>query len=116
VKSWLAANPGGADLGPKDVAGTVAGQVYYGRQRTAGAYVYWALAEFEPAPTVLADASTAAGQIKMAQFENTVYVFSWKSGPVWTLLGAANTGVCPRLYVPTAVLAVWGLCGVHLPA
>ncbi len=51
IKSWLATNPGGANLGPKDVAGTQPGQVYYAEQ--PGSATYWALVAFKPSTTLL---------------------------------------------------------------
>lgn len=109
VKSWLAANPGGVDIGPKDVAGTVPHQLFYAEQPLSA--TYWALAVFKPSATLLTESSTAAGQAKLAQFQNSVYVFSWKAGPVWTLLGEVSAGSCPDAWVPKTVLRVWGLCG-----
>jgi hypothetical protein len=110
IKSWLAANPGDAGIGPEDVAGTVPGEVYYGDQPASG--TYWALVAFEPSAAALAEAHTSAGQEKLVQFQNTEYVFSWRSGPYWTWLGPVSTGSCPGLLVPTSVLTVWGLCGL----
>jgi len=110
VKSWLATNPGGVDLRPADVAGTVPRQLYYAVQPASA--TYWATAVFKPSAALLASSSTAAGQTKLAQFQNSVYVFSWKAGPKWTLLGEVSTGSCPDSWVPRNVLAVWGLCGL----
>jgi hypothetical protein len=110
VKSWLATNPGGVDLVPSDVAGTVVGQLYYAVQPASA--TYWATVVFKPSAKLLATSSTAAGQTKLAQFQNSVYVFSWKAGPVWTLLGEVSAGSCPDSWVPKSVLAVWGLCGI----
>jgi hypothetical protein len=109
VRSWLATNPGGVDLSPKDVAGTEPGQVYYAEQPASA--TYWALVAFKPSATLLAEASTAAGQAKLAEFQNSIYAFSWQAGPVWTLLGEVNTGACPGV-VPAPVLKVWGMCGL----
>ena len=109
TRSWLATNPGGVDLGSKDVAGTQPGEVYYADQPASA--TYWALVEFKPSATLLEESSTAAGQEKLAEFQNSVYAFSWKSGPVWTLLGEANAGSCPGV-VPAPVLKVWGMCGL----
>jgi hypothetical protein len=114
VSSWLAANPGGADLGPQDVAGLTKGALYYGYQPQPG--VYWALAQFEPSARLRAEASTAAGQDALARFTGTTYVFSWKPGRAnWTLIGQVPTGSCPG-QVPRAVLAVWALCGLRPPS
>jgi hypothetical protein len=110
IKSWLATDPGGVDLVPADVAGTVPGQLYYAVQPASA--TYWATVVFKPSKALLALSSTAAGQTKLAQFQNSVYVFSWKAGPVWTLLGEVSAGSCPSSWVPKNVLAVWGLCGV----
>ncbi len=110
VKSWLATNPGGVDIRPADVAGTVVGQLYYAVQPASA--TYWATVVFKPSAALLASASTAAGQTKLAQFQNSVYVFSWKAGPVWTLLGEVGAGSCPNSWVPKSVLTVWGLCGM----
>ena len=110
IKSWLATNPGGLDLVPRDVAGTVPRQLYYAVQPASA--TYWATVVFKPSAALLAASSTAAGQTKLAQFQNSVYVFSWKGGPVWTLLGEVSSGSCPSSWVPKSVLAVWGLCGV----
>jgi hypothetical protein len=110
IKSWLATNPGGVDLVPKDVAGTVPRELYYAAQPASA--TYWATVVFKPSSALLAASSTAAGQTKLAQFQNSVYVFSWKAGPVWTLLGEVSAGSCPNSWVPKSVLAVWGLCGV----
>jgi hypothetical protein len=110
IKSWLATNPGGVDLVPADVAGTVPRELYYAAQPASA--TYWATVVFKPSARLLAASSTAAGQTKLAQFQNSVYVFSWKAGPVWTLLGEVSAGSCPNSWVPKSVLAVWGLCGV----
>jgi hypothetical protein len=110
VKSWLATNPGGVDIRPADVAGTVVGQLYYAVQPASA--TYWATVVFKPSAALLASASTAAGQTKLAQFQNSIYVFSWKAGPVWTLLGEVSAGSCPDSWVPKSVLTVWGLCGL----
>jgi hypothetical protein len=110
IKSWLATNPGDVDLVPANVAGTVPHQLYYAEQPASA--TYWATVVFKPSAALLAASSTAAGQTKLAQFQNSVYVFSWKSGPVWTLLGEVSAGSCPSSWVPKSVLAVWGLCGV----
>jgi hypothetical protein len=110
IKSWLATNPGGVDLVPANVAGTVPRQLYYAEQPASA--TYWATVVFKPSAALLAASSTAAGQTKLAQFQNSVYVFSWKAGPVWTLLGEVSAGSCPSSWVPKSVLAVWGLCGV----
>jgi hypothetical protein len=110
VKSWLATDPGGVGLGQADVAGTVVGELYYAVQPASA--TYWATAVFKPSAALLKSSSTAAGQTKLAQFQNSVYVFSWKAGPVWTLLGEVSAGSCPDSWVPKSVLAVWGLCGV----
>jgi hypothetical protein len=113
VSSWLAANPGSAGLGPKDVAGITKGQLYYGYQPGPG--IYWALAQFEPSARLRAEASTAAGQEALAQFRGSTYVFSWKPGTGnWTLIGQVPTGSCPG-QVPRAILAVWALCGLRPP-
>jgi hypothetical protein len=111
VSSWLASNPGGADLGAKDVSGIVPGEVHYGVQPSA--HVWWAIAAFAPSATVVDESSTAAGQEKLAQFQDREYVFSWKAGPVWTLLGYATAGSCPSQLVPRPVLAAWSLCNLH---
>jgi hypothetical protein len=110
VKSWLATNPGGYGIGPADVAGTVANEVYYAVQPATG--TYWALAAFKPSAALLAQSSTQTGQEELAQFHDSVYAFSWQAGPVWTLLGEFSTGSCPDVWVPRAVLAAWGLCGL----
>jgi len=110
IKSWLETDPGGVGLMTKDVAGTVPGQVYYARQ-AGSPPVYWALAEFQPSSLVLAERATAAGQDELAQFQDSVYIFDWRSGPYWTELGYVSSGECPGSYVPTPVLTAWGLCG-----
>ena len=109
VRSWLSTNPGGVGLTASDVAGTEPGQVYYADQPATG--TYWALVAFKPSATLLQESSTAAGKEKLAQFQNSVYAFSWKQGPVWTLLGEVSTGSCPTV-VPAPVLSVWGMCGL----
>jgi len=109
TRSWLATNPGSVDLSPKDIAGTEPGEVYYADQPASA--TYWALVEFKPSATLLEESSTAAGQAKLAEFQNSVYAFSWKSGPVWTLLGEVHAGSCPGV-VPAPVLKVWGMCGL----
>jgi len=109
IRSWLATNPGGVGLGLKDVAGTVPQQVFYAEQPQTS--VFWALVAFQPSQTVLAEQSTAAGQDALAQFQDTDYIFNWKSGPTWNELGYVSTGDCPGDYVPSSVLAAWGLCG-----
>ncbi len=108
VRSWLATNPGGADLSAKDVAGTEPGQVYYAEQPASA--TYWALVAFKPSATLRAESSTATGRAKLTEFQNSIYAFSWQAGPVWTLLGEVNTGTCPNV-VPSPVLKVWGMCG-----
>ena len=110
VKSWLASNPGGYGMSPADVAGTVPNEVYYAVQPTTG--TYWALAAFKPSPALSAQSSTETGQGELAEFHDSVYAFSWQAGPVWTLLGEFSTGSCPSVWVPRAVLAAWGLCGL----
>jgi hypothetical protein len=90
------------------VAGTKPGQVYYAEQPASA--TYWALVAFKPSATLLAESSTAAGQEKLAEFQNNIYAFSWQAGPVWTLLGEVNTGACPSV-VPSPVLKAWGMCG-----
>ena len=109
VRSWLATNPGGVNLSAQDVGGTEPGQVYYAEQPASA--TYWALVAFKPSATLLEESSTAAGQEKLAEFQNTIYAFSWKAGPVWTLLGEVGTGTCPGV-VPAPVLKVWGMCGL----
>jgi hypothetical protein len=109
VRSWLATNPGGVNLSSKDVAGTQPGEVYYAEQPASA--TYWALVAFKPSATLQEESSTAAGQEKLAEFQNSVYAFSWQSGPVWTLLGEVSTGSCPGV-VPAPVLKVWGMCGL----
>jgi len=111
VQSWLATDPGGLGMGPKDVGGTVPDEVLYAEQRSS--QVYWALAGFEPSATVLAEKTTAAGQYDLAQFQDTEYIFNWKDGSaLWNELGWVSTGACPGDYVPSSVLAAWGLCGL----
>jgi hypothetical protein len=110
VKSWLATNPGGYGIGLADVAGTVPKEVYYAVQPSTG--TYWAVAAFKPSPALLAQSSTQTGQEQLAQFQDSLYAFSWQAGPVWTLLGEFSTGSCPDIWVPRAVLATWGLCGL----
>lgn len=109
VSSWLAANPGNADLAPKDVAGTAPGQVHYGYDPATA--TYWAEAAFQPSASVVREASTAAGQVKLEQFQGWLYVFSLKQGPLWTWVGDVEAGACPNQYVPATVLAAWHLCG-----
>lgn len=109
VKSWVATNPGSVGIGPKDVAGTVPGQVYYARQPALG--TYWALAAFQPSAQLTAERATAAGQAKLQEFQNVIWVFSWRAGPTWTELGEVTAGQCPAIWVPTPVLASWHLCG-----
>ncbi|HMK97519.1 MAG TPA: hypothetical protein VK425_08230 [Acidimicrobiales bacterium] len=111
IRSWLATNPGGVGLVAKDVAGTVPGTVYYGEQ-PGPKRVYWAIAAFQPSATLITEKSTPAGQAALAQFQDSDYVFSWKSGPYWTELGYVSNGECPGSYVPRAMLSVWGLCGL----
>ncbi|HET9058946.1 MAG TPA: hypothetical protein VFN61_03425 [Acidimicrobiales bacterium] len=113
VKSWLATNPGAVGIGSKDVAGTVPGEVYYAHQPALG--TYWALAAFQPSPQLTDERATAAGQAKLQQFQNVMWVFSWRAGPTWTELGEVSTGQCPDIWVPTPVLASWGLCGLRPP-
>jgi hypothetical protein len=113
IRSWLATNPGGVGLELKDVAGTVPQEVFYAKQPQT--LVYWALAAFQPSQLVLAEQSTATGQADLAQFQGTEYVFNWRAGPTWTELGYVSTGDCPGQYVPSSVLAAWGLCGLGSP-
>jgi hypothetical protein len=110
VSSWLASNPGGYGMGPADVGGTVSNQVYYGVQPATG--TYWALAAFKPSAALSAQSATQTGQEELAEFHDSVYAFSWQAGPVWTLLGEFSTGSCPGVWIPRAVLAAWGLCGL----
>jgi hypothetical protein len=110
IRSWLATNPGGVGLGLQDVAGTVPQQVFYAEQPQTR--VFWAVVAFQPSQIVLAKQSTAAGQDALAQFQDTDYIFNWKSGPTWNELGYVSTGDCPGDYVPLSVLASWGLCGL----
>ncbi len=110
VSSWLATNPGGYGISAADVAGTVRKEVYYAVQRATG--TYWALAAFNPSAALSAQSSTPTGQAELAEFRDSVYAFSWQAGPVWTLLGEFSTGSCPDVWVPRAVLAAWGLCGL----
>jgi hypothetical protein len=110
VRSWLASNPGGYGMGPADVAGTVPNEVYYAVQPATG--TYWALAAFKPSAALMAQSSTQTGQEELAEFHDSAYAFSWQAGPVWTLLGEYNTGSCPDVWVPRAVLAAWSLCGL----
>jgi hypothetical protein len=111
VQSWLATTPGGV-VGPSDVAGTVPGEVYYGLQ--VSTHTYWAGAAFRPSASLEQESSTAAGQIKLAQFQNYMYIFSWQQGStsLWDLLGEVPTGYCPNNLVPTSILAAWDLCGL----
>ncbi len=109
VRSWLSANPGHAGLTAADVAGTVPGQVYYGYEPSTK--TYWAEAAFRPSPALLRQVPTAAGQVKVAQFQNWLYVFSWRQGPLWTWVGDVPSGACPNQFVPAPVLAAWRLCG-----
>jgi hypothetical protein len=110
VSSWLATNPGGYGIGAPDVAGTVPNELYYAVQRATG--TYWALAAFKPSAALSAQSGTPTGQAELAEFHDSVYAFSWQAGPVWTLLGEFSTGSCPDVWVPRAVLAAWGLCGL----
>jgi hypothetical protein len=110
VSSWLASNPGGYGMGPADVGGTLSNQVHYGVQPATG--TYWALAAFKPSAALSAQSATQTGQAELAEFHDSVYAFSWQAGPVWTLLGEFSTGSCPGVWVPRAVLAAWGLCGL----
>jgi hypothetical protein len=110
VSSFIADNPGGVGLSAADINGVVTNSVYYGKQPSTSEY--WALASFQPSSTLQADASTAAGQAKMAVISHKVAVFSWQSGPLWTLLGTVAGSTCPSM-VPPAVLASWNLCGLH---
>ncbi len=114
VETWIATDPGGLGLTAKDVAGTVRGEVYYGYD--ASIATYFALAAFQPSPLVLKKASTARGQAELRAFQDTQYVFSLQTGSTWTELGIVTTGSCPGEWVPTAVLAVWGMCGLKPPA
>jgi hypothetical protein len=63
----------------------------------------------------LQESATTGGQIRLAQFSNWMYMFSWQQGggPVWVLLGGVETGSCPNLLVPRAILAAWDLCGLQ---
>ncbi|MGC8627927.1 MAG: hypothetical protein ACP5VR_10345 [Acidimicrobiales bacterium] len=108
VASWLATDPGGTHLSAADVAGTVAGQVYYGYQPSTK--TYWAEAEFRPSRTLLLQSNTFAGQVRLAQFRNWLYLFRWEQGPLWTWVGDVVAGGCPNQYVPAPVLSAWHLC------
>ena len=110
VNSWLASNPGGYGITAADVAGTVPNEVHYAVQRSTG--TYWALAAFKPTATLSDQSATPTGRAELAEFQNSVYAFSWQAGPVWTLLGEFSAGSCPDVWVPRAVLAAWGLCGL----
>jgi hypothetical protein len=109
VASWLAGNPGNADLAPSDVAGTVPGQVHYGYEPSTA--TYWAEAAFQPSASVVREASSAAGQVKLEQFQGWLYVFSLRQGPLWTWVGDVEAGSCPNQFVPATVLVAWHLCG-----
>lgn len=114
VETWVATDPGGLGLTTKDVAGTVRGEVYYGYDVSIA--TYFAIAAFQPSPLILKRASTALGQAELREFKGTEYVFSLQTGSIWTELGMVATGECPGEWVPTAVLAVWGMCGLRPPA
>jgi|GEM_PF-2669269 hypothetical protein len=109
VATWLATNPGGVGLGPKDVAGTAPGQVYYAYDVPIS--TYFAVVAFQPSTTLVAQARTAAGKEKLRQFSGYDYVFSLQTGSTWTLLGPVPKANCPGEWVPAPVLAVWGMCG-----
>jgi len=108
VISWLSTNPGGTHLSAADVAGTAAGQVYYGYQPSTK--TYWAEAAFRPSQTLLRQSTTFAGQVKLAQFRNWLYLFRWEQGPLWTWIGDVVAGGCPNQYIPVPVLSAWHLC------
>lgn len=112
VTSWVTAE-GGEGITAADVEGEVPGKVQFAY--TPSDATYWALAEFQPSPTLQAEASTAAGLAKLAFFNNTEYAFSWQDGKTWTLLGEVPTGDCPGIWVPQSVLAAWSMCGLAPP-
>lgn len=112
VSSWLAAEAG-EGITAADVNGEAPGKVRFAY--TPDTATYWALAAFQPSATLQAEASTAAGQAKLAYFNNSDYAFSWQDGKTWTLLGEVASGDCPGIWVPKSVLAAWGLCGLVPP-
>ncbi|MGH9106311.1 MAG: hypothetical protein ACRDZX_10835, partial [Acidimicrobiales bacterium] len=116
VRSWLASNPGAAGLRLGDVAGLAPGQLYYAYQPGPG--TYWALAVFQPSAELISKASSATARQALALFKRHDYAFSWQPGSShdWTLLGETSAGRCPGVWVPTQVLAVWGLCDLKPPA
>ncbi len=113
VETWIATDPGGLGLTAQDVAGTVRGEVYYGYDLSIA--TYFSLAAFQPSPLVLKKASTPRGKAELRAFQDTQYVFSLQTGSTWTELGIVTTGDCPGEWVPKAVLAVWGMCGLRPP-
>ncbi len=110
INSWIATKPGGFQLSPLDISGTVANEAFYADQPATG--TYWAVAEFKPSAALLAQSSTTTGQAELSEFKNSLYAFSWQSGPLWTLLGEVSPGSCPGIWVPRTVLAAWHLCGL----
>jgi hypothetical protein len=110
INSWIATKPGGYQISPLDISGTVANEAFYADQPATG--TYWAVAEFKPSPALLAQSSTTTGQAELSEFKNSLYAFSWQSGPLWTLLGEVSSGSCPGIWVPRTVLGAWHLCGL----
>jgi len=109
VATWLAADPGGLGLSPKDVAGTAPGQVYYAYDPSIS--TYFAVAAFQPSAALTKRAPTPAVRAELRQFQGYTYVFSSRAGSSWALLGPVPRGNCPGQWVPAPVLAVWGMCG-----
>lgn len=98
-------------LNPNDVAGIA--QVRYAE--TLSTETFWAIAEFQPSASLLAQGNTPAGKALLADFSSTQYAFSWEDGKTWTVLGSVPSGNCPGIWMPKPVLAALSLCNLHPP-
>ena len=114
IRTWIATNPGGLGLTAKDVGGTVPGELYYAYDVQLS--TYFAVAAFQPSQVLLKEPSTSARQGDLQAFQDSEYVFSLQTGSAWTWLGVVRTGICPGEWLPSAVLAAWGMCGLKASA
>ena len=110
VRSWLATNPGGVDLSrERRRRDPTRGGLL---RRAAGVGHLLGVGRVQAfAPRCWRSLRRRRDRTKLAEFQNSIYAFSWQSGPVWTLLGEVSTGSCPGV-VPAPVLKVWGMCGL----
>ncbi|MHB1497575.1 MAG: hypothetical protein ACYCXN_06635 [Acidimicrobiales bacterium] len=114
IRTWIATDPDGLGLTAKDVGGTVPGELYYAYDVQLS--TYFAVAAFQPSQVLLKEPSTSARQADLQAFQDSEYVFSLQTGSAWTWLGVVRTGICPGEWLPSAVLAAWGMCGLKASA